>query len=119
MTDVEQDERDPLDRRNLVAGGNDAFECVCCGESVRPLVRGSIRNHCPSCLWSRHVDRVPGDRSETCHGMMEPVRLEGGSTSGWKILHRCVDCGFERVNRASLDDPEQPDDWDALMAVGR
>ncbi len=51
--------------------------------------------------------------------MMEPVRIEGGSTSGWKILHRCVDCGFERVNRASLDDPEQPDDWDALMAVGR
>lgn len=117
MIDGERDEKNSCERRNLVAGGNDAFDCGQCGESVRPLVRGSIRNHCPACLWSRHVDKVPGDRAETCRGLMEPVRLEGTSASGWKIIHRCVDCGFERANKATLDDPEQPDDWDVLMEL--
>jgi hypothetical protein len=84
---------------------------------VRALARGSVRNHCPACLWSRHVDRVPGDRAEPCGGLMAPVKLLGASASGWTIVHRCLACGFERANRAALDDPEQPDDWDALRAL--
>ena len=33
-------------------------------------------NHCPNCLWSRHVDINPGDRAEKCGGMMEPIDFE-------------------------------------------
>ena len=29
-------------------------------------------NHCPRCLYSKHVDINPGDRAEQCDGMMEP-----------------------------------------------
>jgi len=105
--------------RNFVSGGNDTFECAVCGVEVLPLARGSVRNHCPECLWSRHVDRVPGDRAASCGGLMEPRRIVGSSTSGWKIVHRCVDCGFERANRAALDDPRQPDDWQTLSELGR
>jgi len=50
---------------------------------------------------------------------MEPVRIEGSSGGIWKIFQRCVDCGFERANRAALDDPNQPDDWDELITLMR
>ena len=33
------------------------------------------------------------------------------------ILHRCRACGFEGRNKAALDDPQQPDSYDALLAV--
>ena len=65
-----------------------------------------------------HVDVVPGDRGSLCKGLMEPTRLIGSSASGWKVLQRCIDCGFERANRVVLDDPAQPDNWDALVKLG-
>jgi hypothetical protein len=103
------------ERRNFVGSGNDAFTCDFCGREVAPLAGGGFRNHCPHCLWSRHVDRVPGDRAAACGGLMEPVALEGSAASGWTILHRCRRCGYEGRNRAALDDPEQPDSWDRLL----
>ena len=106
------------ERRNFHGSGNDAFLCGHCGEEVLPLEQGSYRNHCPSCLWSRHVDVVPGDRGSPCKGLMEPIRLIGSSSAGWKVLQRCTECGFERANRVVLDDPAQPDSWDALVKLG-
>lgn len=111
------DHSQPTDRRNYVGSGNDAFDCAICGSTVLPLEGGGFRNHCPHCLWSRHVDRVPGDRAECCNGLMEPVGLEGSSARGWSVVHRCQACGFERRNRAALDDPRQPDSWDQLMEL--
>lgn len=79
------------------------FTCEHCGNSV---VGGGYTNHCPKCLWSRHVDVHPGDRAAVCGGMMEPVALEGTSPD-YSVLHRCVACGFERKNKVSeSDDPE-------------
>jgi hypothetical protein len=43
---------------------------------VLPLSTGSYRNHCPACLWSKHVDVQPGDRAATCRGLMRPDRVE-------------------------------------------
>jgi hypothetical protein len=38
------------------------FVCEHCGKAVEPLAKGSYRNHCPHCLWSKHVDDVgPGE----------------------------------------------------------
>ncbi|HLU46766.1 MAG TPA: RNHCP domain-containing protein [Planctomycetota bacterium] len=104
-------------RENFIGSGNDAFLCERCGAHVSPLAQGSYRNHCPECLWSRHVDRVPGDRACECGGLMEPASVSGSSGGEWVILHRCVACGFERRCRAALDDPHQPDRWERILEL--
>ena len=94
---------------------NTGFVCAQCGHSVQALTNGSYRNHCPSCLWSLHVDEAPGDRASTCRGLMEPV----GTTKGKKhlqIVHRCLLCGALRRNRVA-DGTAQPDSIDALVRL--
>lgn len=105
-------------RRFTVQGTNNSFVCEFCQAAVQPLQNGSVRNHCPVCLHSKHVDVFPGDRAATCHGVMEPISLEQHSKKGWIITHRCTKCGYQGRNRAALDDP-QPDDWDTLIRLSR
>ncbi|GGM07420.1 RNHCP domain-containing protein [Deinococcus aerophilus] len=104
-------------RRFTVQGTNNAFACQHCGAQVLPLSNGSVRNHCPECLHSLHVDVLPGDRASTCHGVMVPVGAELSGKKGWMVLHRCAKCGHEGRNRAALDDPRQPDSWDSVIAL--
>lgn len=104
-------------KRFTVRGTNEGFVCAHCGERVAPLVGGSVRNHCPACLWSLHVDVNPGDRASDCGGELEPVAVEASGKKGWVIVHRCVRCGDLRRNRAALDDPGQPDDYDRIVAL--
>ncbi|HZC04273.1 MAG TPA: RNHCP domain-containing protein [Ktedonobacterales bacterium] len=98
----------PAPRRTEAAQAGDAFTCGHCGRFVGPLPSGGRnRNHCPFCLYSRHVDAErSGDRASACKGMMEPIgvfeRLNGEEV----IVHRCVKCGFERFNRVGADDDE-------------
>ncbi|MEW6421598.1 MAG: RNHCP domain-containing protein [Deinococcota bacterium] len=106
-------------RRFTVQGTNNAFTCAHCGAAVQPLQNGSVRNHCPECLHSLHVDVLPGDRASDCHGLMVPVAVEQSGKKGWVILHRCQQCGFTGRNKAALDDPGQPDRWDALIELSR
>ena len=54
---------------------DEEFVCENCGNKV-PKLGYSCRNHCPVCLHSKHVDINPGDRAETCHGLLEPIGLE-------------------------------------------
>jgi hypothetical protein len=105
-------------RRNFVGRTNEGFVCGRCGLRVQPLA-GGFRNHCPGCLWSKHVDDVPGDRAARCGGPMAPVRVEPDAKRGWMIVHRCQRCGAVRRNRAALTDRCQPDDFEALLAVAR
>ena len=76
------------------------FVCAHCGHMTGELGYTS-RDHCPKCLWSLHVDEVPGDRACGCRGLMRPVRAlpERG---GFSIEYECVRCGHHRRNRASL-----------------
>lgn len=104
-------------RRFTVRGTNHGFACAHCGAQVRPLTNGSVRNHCPVCLYSLHVDVQPGDRASDCHGLLRPVGVEQSGKKGWVILYRCEKCGGTGRNRAALDDPAQPDDWGALVAL--
>jgi hypothetical protein len=85
---------------------NDPFVCGHCGKQVEPIkYGGSYRNHCPFCLWSKHVDAgVPGDRGNQCQGLMEPVAVTTRRTGEFVLTHRCVRCGFERLNRIAGDD---------------
>jgi len=106
-------------RKNFIGRTNEGFVCEHCGARVAPLAGGGFRNHCPRCLWSKHVDRVPGDRGAACKGLMQPLCIEPDAKRGWMILHRCVRCGIARRNRAALDDPREPDDFEAILAVAR
>lgn len=75
-----------------------------CEHCSAPVVGDGYTNHCPRCLWSKHVDISPGDRAETCGGMMRPTAIEGSSPD-YRIVHRCEKCGEERrVNTAEADE---------------
>lgn len=76
------------------------FICEKCGFEV---VGNGYTNHCPECLWSKHVDVYPGDRLEACGGMMEPVRVEVKNKE-YTIIHACIKCNLERSNKAVRED---------------
>lgn len=106
-------------RRFTVQGTNNSFDCAHCGAAILPLQNGSVRNHCPHCLHSLHVDIFPGDRACECQGVMEPVAVENSGKKGWMIVHRCTKCRHVGRNRAALDDPEQPDNWDLMVELSQ
>ncbi|MFA5052739.1 MAG: RNHCP domain-containing protein [Parcubacteria group bacterium] len=76
------------------------FVCENCGEEVKG---NGYTNHCPSCLWSKHVDIDPGDRKSECRGRMEPTKLEWIKDE-FLITHKCVKCGYEKRNKTSEGD---------------
>jgi hypothetical protein len=81
------------------------FTCGHCGTPVEPLEHGSYRNHCPKCLYSKHVDAEgPGDRASTCQGLMKPASLDYDGKKGWLIVHLCESCGKTIPNKAAPDD---------------
>ena len=89
------------------ADANRWFNCAHCGQPVVPETFGTEhRNHCPWCLWSKHVDDVPGDRSADCGGGMEPVAVWARKGGDWAIIHRCRSCGELHSNRIAGDDNE-------------
>lgn len=81
------------------------FICEHCGKSVEPLGKGTYRDHCPFCLYAKHVDDIgPGDRASSCLGLMKPMRLEQSSKKGFVIVYECNNCGKTSKNRAAPDD---------------
>lgn len=76
------------------------FICEKCGFEV---VGNGYTNHCPQCLWSKHVDISPGDRREMCGGLMKPINIEKRGKE-YTIIHKCIKCGFERPNKAVKED---------------
>jgi predicted RNA-binding Zn-ribbon protein involved in translation (DUF1610 family) len=74
-----------------------------CGHCKKKVKGNGYTNHCPNCLWSKHVDKSPGDRAEKCLGMMKPVNLE--LKKGEYILtHECEKCGEKRRCKTSKFD---------------
>ena len=82
---------------------DEEFICNNCGNKVEKLGYTS-RDHCPTCLYSKHVDINPGDRLETCHGDLVPVSVELNPKKGYVIIYRCKKCGKIRKNKAAKDD---------------
>jgi hypothetical protein len=74
------------------------------------------RNHCPYCLWSRHLDwRVAGDRLAGCRATMQPIGLTikrsrnkyAGERDGeLMLIHRCMICAKVAINRIAADDSD-------------
>lgn len=86
------------------------FTCERCGAHVKG---SGYTNHCPKCLWSKHVDVAPGDRAAACLGAMEPIAVEGTS-SEYVLVHRCTKCGYEKRNKVAPND-----DRESLVAVAK
>lgn len=82
---------------------DEEFVCENCNKKVDKLIY-SCRNHCPYCLYSKHVDINPGDRAESCHGLLMPIGVENNSKKGFVIVYRCQKCGAIRKNIAAKDD---------------
>jgi len=81
------------------------FTCEHCSKEVKPLEDGSYRNHCPHCLYSKHVDEEgPGDRASACGGLMKPDSIDHNSKKGWMIIPVCVKCGKRMPNKLAPDD---------------
>jgi RNHCP domain-containing protein len=89
-----------------VREGRESFKCVHCRAFIGPTVSGGKhRNHCPLCLYSRHVDGTrPGDRASDCGAKMAPVARFTRPNGEPMVVHRCLGCGFERNNRLAADD---------------
>ncbi len=76
------------------------FNCEKCNFFV---VGNGYTNHCPKCLFSKHVDNNPGDREAVCGGLMKPILVEG-TQKEYIITHACAICGHKKRNKASNED---------------
>jgi DNA-directed RNA polymerase subunit RPC12/RpoP len=93
------------------------FICVNCHQMVcfHPTTSGvNNRNHCPYCLWSRHMDHYEaGDRLSACKEGMQPIgltrkdsRSKYNAANGGELMlvHQCIECGKVSINRIAADD---------------
>lgn len=85
---------------------DEEFICENCGKKVSKLGYTS-RDHCPYCLYSKHVDIMPGDRGEDCKGLLKPIRVELDSKKGYVIIYKCEKCNAIRKNKAAEDDNKE------------
>lgn len=111
----------PQRRRNLARlprnRTDGEFTCRHCHNMVtfNALWSGTHnRNHCPYCLWSRHLDlEQPGDRLAACRGAMRPIgltlkrvrqRYAGTQAGELMLVHCCEECERISINRIAADD---------------
>ncbi|PIV01109.1 hypothetical protein COS54_01615 [Candidatus Shapirobacteria bacterium CG03_land_8_20_14_0_80_39_12] len=89
-----------MKKQNFIRQVED-FTCENCGEKV---IGNGYTNHCPQCLFSKHVDlETPGDRKSLCLGTMEPIGVELIHRE-YVIIHRCLKCGKVTKNKAAPED---------------
>lgn len=82
---------------------NETFQCIHCKKTIFPAEK-TCRNHCPHCFVSRHVDdKIPGDRSSSCQGIMVPINYEYKNDT-IRILFACQTCKKNHRNKQASDD---------------
>ena len=81
---------------------DEGFICENCKKEVKPLGYTS-RDHCPYCLYSKHVDINPGDRNNNCKGLLKPIGIEKYKNK-YKILYKCEKCNKEHKSIIANDD---------------
>ncbi len=86
------------------------FTCEHCGAQNKG---DGFTNHCSKCLTSKHVDIFPGDRKETCGGLM-PVSSITKKGDRYVLRQKCLTCGY--VNGDHL---RSTDDFDALIDLSK
>ena len=88
-----------MKRFNMIDEG---FMCEQCGKNVTKL-EYTARDHCPYCLYSKHVDINPGDRLNECKGLLRPIDIEKYKDT-YKIIYKCNKCGETHKNIMARDD---------------
>ena len=78
------------------------FICEYCNNNVNKLGY-TARDHCPNCLYSKHVDINPGDRANECKGLLKPIGIEKFKDT-YKIIYKCEKCGEIHKNKMADDD---------------
>ncbi|MCI5678117.1 MAG: RNHCP domain-containing protein [Acholeplasma sp.] len=96
-----------MKRFNMI---DEKFKCMNCGMEVDTL-NYTARDHCPRCLYSRHVDVMPGDRQNKCMGLMMPIGIEKYKNT-YKIIYKCLSCGEVHKNIMAQDD-----DYDMIVKL--
>ena len=91
---------------------DEGFICKNCKKEVKPLGYTS-RDHCPYCLYSKHADINPGDRNNTCQGLLEPIGIEKYKDT-YKIIYKCKSCNKEHKNIMAKDD-----DMDKIIEISK
>ena len=91
---------------------DEAFTCENCGKKVNKL-NYSARDHCPFCLYSKHVDINPGDRLNPCKGMLRPIGIEKFKDT-FKIVYKCEKCNALHKNIMAKDD-----DMDIIIELSK
>ena len=89
---------------------DDEFVCENCNKLV-PKLEVSARDHCPFCLYSKHVDINPGDRQNTCKGLLKPISIEKHKNT-YKIIYKCLKCNQIHKNIIAKDD-----DYDKIISL--
>ena len=89
---------------------DEAFVCEYCKRQVDKLVYSS-RDHCPYCLYSKHVDINPGDRANKCLGLLKPIGIEKYKNT-YKIIYKCDKCNQIHKNVMAKDD-----DFDKIIEL--
>ena len=93
------EKRDPMKRFNMMDEG---FVCKHCKKKVEPL-NYTARDHCPYCLYSKHVDINPGDHRNPCQGLLKPIGIEKFKDT-YKIIYQCKKCQKYHKNIIAKDD---------------
>lgn len=81
---------------------DETFICENCHKHVEKL-NYTARDHCPFCLYSKHVDINPGDRANDCMGLLKPIGIEKFKDT-FKILYICEKCHQKHKNIVAKDD---------------
>ncbi len=95
---------------------NESFLCFNCQKNV-PKAGVGCRDHCPHCLFSLHVDINPGDRENTCQGILEPISYESTGHKGIMIHYRCKKCQKQSRVKALLEDKNEPDCYEQILKL--
>lgn len=91
---------------------DEGFICENCHKEVFPL-KYSSRDHCPYCLYSKHVDINPGDRANECRGLLKPIGIEKFKDT-YKVVYKCDKCKNIHKNIIANDD-----DMDTLIEISK
>lgn len=81
---------------------DEEFICENCNKKVEKL-NYTARDHCPYCLYSKHLDINPGDRMNTCKGLLKPIGIEKYKNT-YKIIYKCMKCNQLHKNIMATDD---------------
>jgi uncharacterized Zn finger protein len=84
------------------------FKCDNCGYEV---LGNGYTDHCPKCLYSKHVDINPGDRQSKCGGLMKPIGFEI-KHGKYIINYGCLKCGY--IHKVKTD---KNDNMDVLIKI--